>query len=103
MNREEGKSSRLVKISLVVIFFAIALFVCIKIENNKKPKDEKSSYGVVRSATVSEIREPRLYMYNKVLVSETGAIYDSFSESNNVRASFSYDHKQAAITVDGKL
>ncbi len=104
MNGEYEKRSRMGKVLTIVFIMAVAIFLCTTIENNKKkPRDENSSYSVVRNGKVSDISEPRLYMYKKVLVSETGAVYDSFSEFSDVRASFSYDHKQAAITVNGKL
>ena len=71
------------------------------IENNKKKSnDEKNSYGVVKNAQVTDVREPRLYMYNKILVSESGATFDFFTEFRDVKISFSF--KPEAFHIDIK-
>ena len=104
MNGKYEKISRMGKVLTIVFILAVAIFLCITIENNKKKSnDEKNSYGVVKNAQVTDVREPRLYMYNKILVSESGATFDFFTEFRDVKISFSYDHKRAAVTADDEL
>jgi hypothetical protein len=104
MNGEYEKRSRMGKVLTIVFIMAVAIFLCTTIENNKKKSnDEKNSYGVVKNAQVTDVREPRLYMYNKILVSESGATSDFFTEFRDVKISFSYDHKRAAVTADDEL
>ena len=74
------------KVLTIVFILAVAIFLCTTIENNKKKSnDEKNSYGVVKNAQVTDVREPRLYMYNKILVSESGATSDFFTEFRDVK------------------
>ncbi len=72
-------------------------------ESDNASKERAGSGRIIKYAQVTDIDSPEFYMYDKILYSENGDVYDYFTRFDKVNISLSYDHKQAAITADGTL
>ena len=84
----------------IVVFSAFSIIDDSKGMRMDYSKDEK----IVRYADINDIENPRIFMGDHILFSETGAVLEDFFEKNAYfEYNDNYDHTMAAVENDDKL
>ncbi|WP_029233330.1 hypothetical protein [Butyrivibrio sp. VCB2006] len=93
-------------IALLFVGIPVGFSASYKAKHKKTTSEESninSSITIVEAATIKDISEPKLFVSDKTVFCENGAVYEDFNACTNVYVSYSYDRTKAAVTADDML
>ncbi|WP_029233329.1 hypothetical protein [Butyrivibrio sp. VCB2006] len=106
--KQKNKNSgvkKVLKIILLVILVLNISAVIFAVINIKKTSIMRNHKGItlIKEADYTPVDNPRIFIGDKIIYSETGALYEGLKGDSYMYVSLNYDSTMAAITMDEKL